>query len=370
MTAKALPAARLLFDELQDILHHGSVARRVATLRRVTDLFVDEPAGYSDEQTAVFDDVFHYLVDNIEIGARVLLSERLARHDAAPPRIIRTLAFDDVIEVAAPVLTYSNRLGDDALIENASTKSQDHLLAIAKRARLSAAVTDVLVVHGGDAVVETTASNHGAAFSDKGYDHLLARTENNDAIALAIGLQRKIPRPHYLKLIARASRAVRDRLEAAHVAPADEIAVAIKIVTKGIKADGDSRAAEQLVRSLFADDRLDESQLMTFARAGKFGETSASLACLAAVEIETVETIMISPRREGVMVLAKIAGLSWSAVKAILDMRGEPAVAPAGSDNGLEISQDSYERLRTTTAQQVLRFFKMENSATGVPDVA
>ena len=51
-----------LLTELQNALAHGTVARRVETLRRVTDLFLYGVADYSDEQIEVFDDVFHCLI--------------------------------------------------------------------------------------------------------------------------------------------------------------------------------------------------------------------------------------------------------------------------------------------------------------------
>jgi hypothetical protein len=51
-----------LLDELQTTLAHGTVARRVETLRRVTDLFINGAVDYSDEQIALFDDVFQCLI--------------------------------------------------------------------------------------------------------------------------------------------------------------------------------------------------------------------------------------------------------------------------------------------------------------------
>ena len=151
-----------LLDELQNTLAHGTVAKRVEALRRVTDLFVNGAVDYSDEQVGLFDDVFQCLIEHLEISARALLSSRLAPIDTAPPRTIRTLAFDDAIEVAGPVLSQSARLDDDALIELARSKSQAHLLAISSRKSLSDAVTDVLVLRGNDEVIQSTVNNPGA----------------------------------------------------------------------------------------------------------------------------------------------------------------------------------------------------------------
>ena len=160
-SAKSASPAGLL-DELQSTLAHGTVARRVETLRRVTDLFINGANDYSDEQVGLFDDVFQALIDHIETSAKMLLSNRLAPIDTAPPLTIRALAFDDVIEVAGPVLSRSMRLDDKTLIENARSKSQAHLMAISTRRTLSGAVTDVLVQRGNNAVIESTVNNPGA----------------------------------------------------------------------------------------------------------------------------------------------------------------------------------------------------------------
>src|SRR6201995_268708 len=130
MSPKTASSPTNLLDELQATLAHGTVARRVETLRKVTDLFINGAVDYSDEQVGLFDDVFQCLILHIESSAKALLANRLAPIDTAPRQTIRTLAFDDLVEVAGPVLSRSSQLDDDALIENARTKSQAHLLAI------------------------------------------------------------------------------------------------------------------------------------------------------------------------------------------------------------------------------------------------
>src|SRR5665213_2462255 len=129
--------------------------RRVETLRRVTDLFIDGAVDYSSDQVALFDDVFQCLIHHIEISAKALLSNRLAPIDGAPPLTIRALAFDDLIEVAAPVLSRSEQLDDDVLIETARNKSQAHLMAISTRRVLSGTVTAVLLMRGNDEVIHS-----------------------------------------------------------------------------------------------------------------------------------------------------------------------------------------------------------------------
>src|SRR5262249_58835358 len=112
---------------------------------RVTDLTLHDGARLPNGKVKEFEDVLCSLTARVETRARAELARRLAPVDYAPFEVIEHLAFDDKIEVAAEVLTNSSRLGTEALVKIASTKSQDHLLAISARANLPEAVTDVLV---------------------------------------------------------------------------------------------------------------------------------------------------------------------------------------------------------------------------------
>ena len=365
MSSKSAVTTENLLDELQATLAHGTVARRVETLRRVTDLFIDGAVDLSEEQIGLFDDVFQCLMHQIETSAKVLLANRLAPVDTAPPLTIRTLAFDDLIEVAAPVLSQSERLDDDTLIETARSKSQAHLMAISTRRVLSGAVTDVLVLRGNDEVIQSTVNNPGAEFSERGFTRLIDRAEGDDDLATCIGLRPTMPRHLYLKLIAKASETVRARLEAANPRQAGDVPTAVREATRRARTapsaiTRDTAIAHALVKSLYEDGRLDEYQVAAFAEAGKFDEANAALAALANVSVSTAENMMVETRAEGVMILAKVSGMSWSTVKAIINMRDDLSGMERADLLGCKAT---YERLRPSTAQQVLRFHRMQQTA-------
>ncbi len=367
MSSKAAPLN--LLDELQATLTHGNVARRVETLRRVTDLFENGATDYSPEQIGLFDDVFQCLIRHIEMSAKALLSNRLAPIDTAPPRTVRTLAFDDAIEVAGPMLTQSARLDDNALIEVARSKSQAHLLAISKRKELSDAVTDVLVQHGNDDVVHSTVSNPGAEFSENGFTRLVDRAEGDDELSNCLGMRPTIPRHLFLKLVAKASATVRERLEAANPKLAGEVPSAVREATRlarSVPSEAKKQAeiAHALVKSLFDDGRLDEEQVEQFAEAKKFDEANAAIAAMANIPVAIAESMMVETRAEGVMILAKVAGLSWPTVKSIIHMRDELS---GGEPTDLQVCKGTYERLRPSTAQQVLRFHRMQQTVPPTP---
>jgi len=369
MSSKPAIASENLLDELQAVLAHGTVARRVETLRRVTDLFVNGAVDYSNEQIDLFDDVFQCLIAHIEVAAKALLANRLAPINTAPPQTIRTLAFDDLIEVAGPVLSQSERLDDEALIETAQSKSQAHLMAISNRRVLSGAVTDVLVQRGNDDVVRNTVNNPGAEFTEHGFTRLVDRADGNDGLATCVGLRPNLPRHLYLKLIAKASATVRQRLEAAHPKQLEEVSGAVREVTRRARScpsaiSEETAISHALVKSLYEDGRLDESLVVRFAEAGQFDEANAAIAALANVPITIAENMMVETHAEGVMILCKVSGMSWPTVKALIRMREKLA---SGEPTNLASYKATYERLRPSTAQQVLRFHRMQQNVTPAP---
>ncbi|MGJ4891185.1 DUF2336 domain-containing protein [Bradyrhizobium sp. HKCCYLS3077] len=372
MSSKSNPSDSLL-DELEDTLAHGTVVRRVETLRKVTDLFVSGAADFADVQVALFDDVFECLIDHIEVSARALLAQRLAPLDSAPPRTLHRLADDDAIEVAGPVLSKSERLDEAALIRTAETKSQAHLLAISLRRVISRAVTDILLRRGNDEVVHSTVSNPGADVSQSSFDTLVDRASLDEGLAACLAMRPNLPRHLYLKLVAKASATVRARLEAANPNLAQEVSSAVRTAgrrarSSAVALTSQTEIAHALVRSLHADGRLDDGLVLEFTRQGKFDEANAAVAAMANVPIAVAESIMIESRAEGVMILAKVAGLAWPTVKSIILMRhelmrDEPTSAPPAD---LEACKATYQRLRRATAQQVLRFHRVQDGAVPV----
>jgi uncharacterized protein (DUF2336 family) len=365
-----MAAQNELIAELEKSIAHVATGKRADTLTRVADLFVLGATHYSEDQVALFDDVFAHLLAEIEVTARAMLSNRLAPIPNAPPATIRTLAFDDEIAVAGPVLTRSPRLDAATLVANAKTKSQQHLLAISRRKSLAEPVTDVLIERGDRAILLATVENPGTKFSDFGFSTLVVRSDGDDELAERVGLRADIPRHHFLRLLTKASAVVRGKLEAANPQGQREIGRVVEQVVARIQARtvGESRnyaAAQQLVETLRQADRLNDSQIEQFAQSGKFEETTAALALLCGLSISTVERAMSQDRPELLLILAKATGLTWRTTKAMLHLRA------AARDNGTaEFDQclAIFDRMKRATAEQALQFQQERERSGSLPN--
>jgi uncharacterized protein (DUF2336 family) len=358
-----MTATEKLLSEVENAMASGSFAQRGKLVRHVTDLFIVGSAQFGDPEIELFDDVLTRLTVEIEVSARALLAVRLAPVKNAPPRVIRTLAFDDEIDVAGPVLEKSERLDDATLVETARKKGQEHLLAISRRHALSELITDVLVERGDQHVVLSAAENRGAKFSAIGFTGLVRRAEGDDRLAACVGSRPEIPPHLFLKLIAKASQSVRAKLEAAHPGARREVAQAIAEVTDRIRAEAlgqspDYAAALAYIGALHRRGQLDERKLGAIARTGHLEEITTGLAVKCELPLEFVERAMKDEHAEMVLIIAKAIALSWPTVKAILCAR-----PGTGAVSGREIAQcaASYERLKITTAQEIVRFHRLRD---------
>jgi len=349
-----------IISELEEAVSSGSSAKRVSTLRQVTDLFLNDGERLSDEQVKVFDDVLCFLVARVETRARAELAKRLAPVDYAPFEVIQHLAFDDDIAVSGDVLTNSSRLGTETLVKIASTKSQDHLMAISARSNLPEVVTDVIVDRGESRVIRRLANNTSAKFSEGGYSGMVAHASRDDELTEILGLRLDLPVKFLRDLLRRAKDAVRDRLLA--IAP-QSVREEIQRVLAAIAREPnvptrDFSAADELVKLMKDLNELDESAILKFVGTGKFDEVSASLALLNSIPTHLIARAVEGPRADLLLIPCKAAGLNWKTVESILNHR---PVKPAIDERTLWQAQRDYGRLTPETAQRTVRFWQLHN---------
>lgn len=349
---------RSLIDELINAVATGNAKHRMRVLQRITDLFAAGSRSYSRDQIALFDDVLQQLASDIETKARAKLAHRLASVENAPPKMIRTLAFDDEIEVAGPVLALSDQLTDDDLVENAATKSQEHLLAIAQRLKLSEAVTDVLVERGDRRVVHKVVGNKGARFSLAGYGKLTTRAHTDRKLTLALGKRSDIPRQYFLKLLEAASSSVRAKLEEAHPEMAVDIRDTIDNVATAMQREAREASAEHAIAARDAKRRfrvrtITEASVHAPAHAQEFEKTVVALARLGRFSVDLVERALLDQGQDMVLLLAKAAGCTWTTARELLVMY---AANRNLSADDLSRAFDRYKKLSRETAQNIVNF--------------
>ncbi len=361
-----------LIADLESAIQSGSDDKRVAMLRRITDLFVADADRLDERQIDVFNDVLEHLIQRIEGKALAELSRRLAPINNAPLGVVRRLAGHDNITIAESVLTQSTRLSDRDLIDIANTKTQAHMLAISARPKIGTTVTDVLLERGNHQVYHKLAANHGADFSESGFATLVKRSEGDDELAEKVGLRRDVPFPLFRQLLLHATEVVRSRLLASASPEArNRIQHALATVSEdeqhaaGFQNKQDYDAAYTRVLAMQSKGELSEISLLNFARSERYPDMLAGLSLLCGAPMQLVENLLQSKHREGFLVPCKAAGLDWTTVSIILSCR---SVGGTLSGDDFDAARTDYMRLSQPAAARVLRFWLVRQST--VKDVA
>jgi len=355
--ATNLSTAVLTQNLISDL--ENAVATRSAEigtmLRRVTDLFLINAGHYTADQLELYDGILQVLIAAVEVSARAQLAERLAPVDGAPTNTIRTLALDDAIEVAEPVLAQSNVLGDDVLTHCITIKGQEHLLAIATRTKLSEKITDQLVTRGDIKVLRTVASNPGAAISDLGFGILVKKSAQDNWLSERVARRIDIPEHHLRELISKASAVVREKL----IADVPELSEIIKeVLPDGAPATGsdtpnsprDYRTAELVVNSK----PLSEAVVYEFAKEKKLEEIIVSISRLSGLPAIDIQRLFIGTWSSPVAVILKAIGFRLATVEAIYRSRLSDAEVIR---DDLFQTKAEFIALRRPTAERIVRFY-------------
>jgi uncharacterized protein (DUF2336 family) len=364
-TARKIDSTSFL-DDLEQAVARGTPASRARALWHTTDLMI--AGSFSDDEIWTFGEVVTRLADEIELAARAQLSEKLAHFDQAPVNIIHKLAFDDAIEVAGPVLRDSKQLETYALVANACTKSQAHMLSISQRETLEERVTDELVKRGDREVVKSVAGNTGAKFSDFGFLNMVKRAEGDSILAEQLGQRKDIPRHVFQQLIAKATDDVKTRMERERPDMARQIQSSVtelggELQSKFGPASRSHFVAKRVVTTQHRLGNLNEASISSYARSHRIEEVTIGMALLCSLPGDLIERTLLDKNREMMLILCKALDFSWDTTMSLLFLGAKDHRITASE---LRAQENDYDRLNIKTSRSVLSFCQSRKSGTPV----
>jgi uncharacterized protein (DUF2336 family) len=353
--------------EVEDAVASGDPIRRVDTLRRMTNLFVEQAPNLKEEHVTVFDEVILRLARDLEFKARVELSERMADVGNAPRKVVRDLAFDKDINVAGPVIERSTRLDEDDLVAIAHDRGQDHLFALSRRSTLSERVTDILVDRGDQRVVRSVADNQGARFSERGFTQLMTKAREDSSLQNILKARGDIPPKRMEELVAIAREKVRESLREEFSGAAgdvfdaaiDDVASAAAETVQPNVLVNDFEAATATVRQKARAGGLVEDDVVDWVKAGQMEEAIAAIAHLAGVPVEMVARAYHAAHYDPLLFIVRSIKFGWGTFKLLLTVKA----GRQPSSDVIKSAFDSFQQLSVQTAQRVVRFTAVREQA-------
>ncbi|WP_055045197.1 DUF2336 domain-containing protein [Devosia sp. A16] len=263
----------------------SNIVERDQLFRNMAQLYSYVSDRCDDEQVAQYDEVLCQLAELVESEARVHVAKLLAPLDRAPGNVVVKLANDE-IEVAQPLLEFSNVLSDDDLIEIIANQSEEHRVAIAGRTQVPERVGEAIVEHGETASVIKLVRNANAEIGQQALERLAERAASDAAIAADLRGREDLDWKSLGGKIEAVGDQVRETMSRIdpRVDPVTVGKVQAVVYNRMRNRAGFSsqewKVAYNQVKALSDRKQLDERALVRFARFGYGHHTAAALTML------------------------------------------------------------------------------------------
>lgn len=311
----------------------------------------------------IMEEVMIRLADDPAVRIRAIVANALKDADDIDPAVIRKLARDRQIAVAAPVLQYSPLLRDDDLLALiAGAPAEGVLAAIARRAYVDARVTAEIVASRDPPAITHLLKNANVNLQEDTLDALISGASAEPSWQEPLVFRRELSEAALDRVVEMAAPHVLDHILLRHDLPVQTASAVAKAIEQSLRQrpagaanEGPAglrpgpameehyRPALDRMRALQAGGQLDEMALTVALLTDHSDDLVAGLAVLADIGVSTVLEIAAARSARASCALAWKAGLS-AAFAVELQMRfGNVAldeVLKPGQDDGYSLSGD------------------------------
>ncbi len=355
-----------MLHRLETLSREQSSDSRRKLLRELTDLFFAQSFDNLEATSDLYEDVVGLVVDEAETTVRAELSERISREKLAPRGLVVRLADDDEIRVAHPVLRRSSVLTEEDLVRVASTKGEDHLLAISERKELSPRVTDVIVDRGSQTVLQKVTQNQGASFSEKGFNKLVDRSSGDEVLQSQLVERADLPVDVVEKLEPMLTEKLRTRLLEMNLATSDselkDYAQGAKFqLIQRLRARKEVRDPEVLYGLVEAGKLSPEDAIIEICGTDRISDVAILVGKLLGLQQEFCVNILAGKNEDAVIILCRAAEISEKAYLYIVDLRNRRQAVTSRMD--LDERGKAFNALSYENAQRLMRFLKVRQAA-------
>lgn len=293
---------------------------RLQIARKITLLLPELAHAKREELLRYVFQVLLLLAEDQLLRVRQMIAEELRSSFDAPPALIKRLAWDQDIEVAAPILEFSPLLTEADMMEIVANSAIPGVLeALSSRKNLPEEVTDAIVrsvassrVSKEDAaIIQKLLDNKGAHFREDTLELVVEQAPEYEIWHESL-LDRPELTQRIINKIARfVSQAMilemQDRgMISKEIGRNLTYAIASRLQSLGVDR---MREAEKLAKEMLTQGTLDAETIMGALESGEREFVICSLAVLSEIPVKTVQKILKSEEAETVVALVWKTGL-------------------------------------------------------------
>ncbi len=308
------------------------------------------------QERALAADTLLRMLPRLPLKSLIVLSERVRLMDAPPHLLMAKLIADPNIVVAGPLLEDCMHITDEDLIMVIGDGDFAKIRMIARRRRLTRAITNELVKTGDDSVLLTLVRNLGAEIPQESYLALSEYAKEYPDLLAPLCTRPDLPVPFAFKLFWLAPVQLRRYLLSRFLTDSETLTKILKItrVTGG----------EEQVETRFAP--IEEIlAALDLAGDGDIDGAAAALGKFADINAATAARILGDTQGEPLAALLKAAGVSRGQVTEIFERLQKSASGLIDPSRVIDELQSTFDSLSFNKARILLTYWDWATLKTG-----
>ena len=341
----------------QPILQTPEQEQEAAELARsLLDMMASSNSAGLPQERALAADTLLRMLPRLPIKSLIMLAERVRLMDNPPSLLMAKLIADPNIVVAGPLLEDCMHITDEDLIMVVGEGDLAKIRMIARRRRLSRAITSELVNRGDDSVLLTLVRNLGAEIPQESFLDLLDFAKDYPDLLAPLCTRPDLPVPMAFELFWLAPVPLRRYLLNRFLTDSETLTKILKItrVTDGEEQDqGQFADPEKIVAAL------------DLAGEGNVENASIALAEYANVNHATVTRILSDKQGEPLAALLKAAGVSRGQVTEIFEKLKQSTSGLIDPSREVDELQSTFDSFSFNKARILLTYWDWATMRTG-----
>jgi uncharacterized protein (DUF2336 family) len=354
-------------EHLLKLAKSKSAGSKHLLMENISDLFLSDSGRLSEHERVLMNDIMVKLLKDVETKIRKALAERLAESEEMSFELVALLA-NDTIDVAHPILSKSTLLQDEQLIEIIRNRTDSHRMSIAIRAHISTQVSDQLVEHGNEDVLEALIKNENAEISELSMNYLVDESRTVDRFQEPLLNRNDIPFELAHKMYWWVSAALRRKIITDFDIDETALDDALEMVTMNIASkhndkDNVMNKAIKLVKALADDRKLNAQFIITSLRQEKINLAVAGLAELSGLSVNLMWRIIREKTDESLAVVARAIGMEKEHFATLFLLILQSTTGPkARSTSILNKILILYDKIKPENAKIAVRYWQRDFS--------
>jgi hypothetical protein len=325
--------------------------------RSLLDMMAAGASSGLPHERALAADTLLRLLPRLDLKPLVMLSQRIAMMDNPPHLLVAKLIRDPRVEVSGPLLEDCMQMTDHDLAMVIDENQADKLRMIARRRRMSRAISDALIKTDDPSVLLTLVRNIDAEISHDGFNSLIEATDKYSDLLAPLSTRPDLGAPFAFELFWHAPAQLRRFLLTRFLTDSETLTKILKI-TMATKDEDEGSEIEPMSQHVILE-ALDR------ASRGKLEPAADELAAALQINAKTVMRILSDSQGEPMIILLKAANYSRSAMPGLLRRLREAELPIISQERDPEELQSMFETLSFNKARILLTYWDWAMTKTG-----